>query len=98
MALEALIAEAKSRGLRLSLEGEEVVIEAPRKPDRETQALIDRLREHREEVRKLLVHAVNDGPLQTSAKACWNCGASMTEAKDISGRAVWACWACAKSA
>jgi hypothetical protein len=29
---------------------------------------------------------------------CWNCGATMTRTKDISGKPWWACWACAKTA
>jgi hypothetical protein len=27
---------------------------------------------------------------------CWNCEATMTEARDIYGEAVWVCWSCAK--
>lgn len=30
------------------------------------------------------------------SQACWNCGATMTEDRDISGAPVCACWACAK--
>jgi len=29
---------------------------------------------------------------------CWNCGASMTQTKDIYGRRWWACWECARTA
>jgi hypothetical protein len=26
---------------------------------------------------------------------CWNCGAAMTETRDIYGKEWWACWGCA---
>jgi len=29
---------------------------------------------------------------------CWNCGATMTRTKDISGKPWWACWSCARTA
>ena len=29
---------------------------------------------------------------------CWNCNATMTQTRDISGKPWWACWACAKTA
>lgn len=43
--------------------------------------------EDREEARKL---AKEVAPL------CWNCGAITTETKDIYGRDVFVCWACAR--
>ena len=44
--------------------------------------------EDREEAKRLA---------QELPPACWNCGATMTEARDIYEEAVWACWSCAKS-
>lgn len=79
-----LIETLKSRGLSLRLDGDQIKVEAPQEPDPETKALLSELRQHREEVKIILAVA-----------PCWNCGAAMTETKDIYGKEWWACWGCA---
>ena len=49
-----LIKSAQARGLRLFLAGGKVNIKAPQALDGDTKALIDELREHREEVKAFL--------------------------------------------
>ena len=85
--VRSLIETAQTRGLILFLEEGRVKIKAPQELDPESQALIQELRSHRDEIKSLLSQA---GP------PCWNCGATMTEARDIYGEAVSACWSCAK--
>lgn len=85
MDIRALVGSAKARGLSFHLEGEKIRVEAPKEPDHETKALLEKLRGHREELRRIL-----------AAPPCWNCGQPMTETMDIHGEAVWVCWGCAK--
>ena len=84
-----LIESAQARGLRLFLAGDKVKVRAPQTPDADTKALIEELKEHREEVKSLLSQV---------APPCWNCGAQMTEVTDIYGHSWWTCWECARSA
>jgi len=58
----SLIKSAQARGLRLFLEGDKVKIRAPQALDGETKALIQELREHKEEV-KLLIQ-VEEPPIR----------------------------------
>ena len=85
MDIRALINSAKARGLNFHLEGERIKVEAANEPDTETKALIEQLREHRQELKRIL-----------AAPPCWNCGETMTETTDIYGQAVAVCWGCAK--
>ncbi len=87
MDARGLIETLKARGVELRVNGDRIHVEAPQEPDSHTKALIDALRDHREEVKALLV-----GP------PCWNCGAQMTEVTDIYGHEWWTCWECARSA
>ncbi len=80
-----LIETLKGRGLSLRVEGDRIKVEAPQEPDPETKALLSELTQYREEVKIIL-----------AAPSCWNCGEAMTEATDIYGKEVWACWSCAK--
>ena len=50
----SLIQSAQSRGLRLFLESGKVKIRAPQSLDRDTQAFIGELREHKEEIKSIL--------------------------------------------
>ena len=50
----SLIESAQARGLRLFLEGDKVKIRAPQALDGETKAIIQELRQHREEVLEAL--------------------------------------------
>ena len=84
-----LIESAQARGLRLFLAGDKVKVRAPQTPDADTKALIEELKEHREEIKSLLSQA---------GCPCWNCGQPMSEAKTIYGDEVWVCWSCAKTA
>ena len=43
--------------------------------------------EDREEAKRLA---------QELPPACWNCGGTTTETRDIYGETVWVCWGCAK--
>ena len=87
MDLRALVDTAKAKGLTFRVEGNRIKVEAAIEPDRETKALIDTLRGHRNELRSILL-----------APPCWNCGATMTRTTDVSGKPWWACWECAKTA
>jgi hypothetical protein len=87
MDIRALMDSAKTKGLTFHVEGDRIKVEAPVEPDSETKILIDRLRSHRDELRRILL-----------APPCWNCGATMTPTHDIYGNNVFACWSCAKSA
>ena len=83
----ALIQTAERRGLRLFLAEGKVKVEAPEELDSETAALIEALRQHREEIRSVLA--------QERPPPCWNCGGVTTETKDIYGQTVCVCWSCA---
>lgn len=86
MDARSLVQTLKRRGLSLWVEGDRIKVEAPEEPDFETKALVEQIRAYKDEVRAIL-----------AVPACWNCGATMTEAQDIYGEEVWACWSCAKS-
>ena len=51
----ALIQSAQVRGLRLFLDGDKVKVEAPYSLDGDTKALIEELREQKEQVKSILV-------------------------------------------
>ena len=87
MDARSLIETLKIRGIRISLAGNKVRIEAPQEPDSETKAIIEALRDHREEVKSIL-----------RTPACYECGELMTGTKDIFEKEWWACWRCARSA
>lgn len=86
MDARSLIETLKGRGLSLYLEGERIKVEAPQEPNPETKALISELGQHREEVKIIL-----------AAPSCWNCGAMMTQTKDIYGAEVFICIPCTRS-
>jgi hypothetical protein len=77
---------ARTKGLAFHVEGDRIKVEADREPDAQTKALIESLRDHKDELWSVL-----------AAPDCWNCGAMMMRTKDISGRPWWACWECAKT-
>lgn len=85
--VRSLIDTAQKRGLNLFVVDGRVKVQAPQDLDGETKALLEELREHREEIRSILAQA---GP------PCWNCGQNMTEATDIYNEPVFVCWHCAK--
>jgi hypothetical protein len=87
MDIRDLVHSAKAKGLTFRVDGDRIKVEAPVEPDIETKALLDRLRGHRDELRRILL-----------APPCWNCGAKMTRTQDIYGNSVFVCWSCAKSA
>lgn len=82
--VRALMESAQARGLRLFLAEGKVKVKAPHSLDGDTQAFIEELREHKEEIKAVLV-----------APPCWNCGAKVAETIDIHGRRWWKCWECA---
>ncbi len=84
-----LIETLQGRGLSISLVGDRVRVEGPQEPDEDTKALLQELREHKEEVKVLLSQC---------GIPCWNCGQPMSEARTIFGDEVWVCWSCAKTA
>jgi hypothetical protein len=49
-----LVISAKARGLHFWIDGEKVRVEAACEPDAETIAILQRLRTHREELRRIL--------------------------------------------
>ena len=51
---QSLIKTAQARGLRLFLAGGQVKVKAPRTLDSDTQAFIEELREHKEEIKSVL--------------------------------------------
>ena len=53
--VHALIESAQVRGLRLFLDGDKVKVEAPHSLDGDTRALIEELREQKEEVKSILI-------------------------------------------
>ncbi len=85
MDVRALVDSARARGLSFYLEGDRIRVEAPNEPDTETKVLLEELRGHREEVKRIL-----------AVPPCWNCGAITTETRDIYGETVSVCWSCAK--
>jgi hypothetical protein len=87
MDIRTLMDTAKTKGLIFHLEGDRIKVEAPFEPDSETKALLNQLRGHRDELRRILL-----------APPCWNCGATMSPTRDISGKSLFVCWSCAKSA
>ncbi len=84
MDARGLIETLKTRGVELRVNGDRIQVEAPQEPDPNTKALIDEVRQRREEIKALLV-----------APPCWNCGAQTAETTDIYGRSWWKCWECA---
>ncbi len=87
--VRTLIESANAKGLRLILADGKVQVRAPQTLDGDMKALIEELKEHREEIKSLLSQA---------RCPCWNCGQSMSEARTIFGDEVWVCWSCAKTA
>ena len=87
MDIRTLVDTARAKGLAFHVEGDRIKVEADSEPDAETKALIESLRDHKDELRR-----VPAGP------PCWGCGATMTTTKDIYGRPWWACWSCARTA
>jgi hypothetical protein len=88
MDIKNVIETVSARGVSFRLDGDQILVQAPTEPDDSTKALIDRLRDHRDEVRQLLI-----------APVCWQCGALMTALSLIENRQqIWVCWACAKLA
>ena len=53
---------------------------------------------HLEALKQALKKSGVDIDPETLLPVCWNCGATMTPTKDLSGREWLACWACAKTA
>ena len=86
MDIRTLVDIATARGVVFKLDGDRIKVEAGAEPDSETKALLEALRSHKQEVRRIL------------APPCWNCGAAMTRIRDIYGKPWWACWECAKTA
>jgi len=87
MDIRTLVDTAKARGVVFTMDGDRIKVEARTEPDGETIALLDSLRDHKDELRRVL-----------AAPDCWNCGAMMTRTKDISGKPWWACWECTRTA
>jgi hypothetical protein len=85
--IRALVDTARAKGLSFRVDGDRIKVEAPTEPDPETKALLDTLRTHKADVKRILL-----------PPPCWNCGATMTRTKDINGTPWWACWECAKTA
>jgi len=83
--VRSLIETAQTRGLILFLEEGRVKVKASQELDPEAKALIQELREHKEQVRRILAYP-----------PCWDCGATTTETQDIYGEMVFVCWSCAK--
>ena len=54
MDARVLIETLQSRGLSVSLARDKIRVEAPQEPDKDTKALLQELREHREEVKSIL--------------------------------------------
>ncbi len=86
MDARVLIETLQGRGLSISLARDKIRVEAPKEPDEDTKALLQELREHREEVKSLLSQV---------APPCWNCNARMAETTEIYGRSWRKCWECA---
>jgi len=84
--IRSLIETAQTRGLRIFLSEGKVKIQTPQSLDENAKALIEQLREHREEIKALL---------SQPTLPCWNCGAKVAETIDIYGRSWWKCWECA---
>ncbi len=87
--VRALMESAQARGLRVFLAEGKVKVQAPQSLDENAKALIEELREHREEIKALL---------SQPTPPCWNCGQPMSKAKTIYGDDVMVCWWCAKRA
>lgn len=87
--VRSLIESAGARGLRLFLAEGKVKVRAPQTLDGDAKALLQELREHREEIKALL---------SQPGCPCWNCGQPMSEARTVFGDEVWVCWLCAKTA
>jgi hypothetical protein len=85
--IRSLVHTAKARGVTFKIDGDRIKVEARTEPDSETKALLETLRGRRDELRRVL-----------TSPACWNCGATTTETKDVSGKRLFVCWSCAKSA
>jgi hypothetical protein len=75
MDIRTLVDTAKARGVVFKIEGDRIKVEARTEPDGETKALLESLRDHKDELRSVL-----------AAPDCWNCGATMTRTRDISGK------------
>ena len=52
--LRTLVESAEEKGLRLFLEEGKVMVQAPQSLDRDAEALLEKLRGHREEIKALL--------------------------------------------
>lgn len=87
MDIRTLVDTAKARGVTFKIDGDRIKVEARSEPDSETKALLEALRDQRDELRRVL-----------TSPACWNCGGAMTRTKDIYGTPWWVCWECATTA
>jgi len=85
MDAKRLIETLKTRGVELRVNGDGIRAEAPQEPDPDTKALLDEIRQHREEIKVIL-----------AAPPCWNCGAQTAEVTDIYDRSWYVCWRCAR--
>ncbi len=85
MDVRALIKAVEGKGIMLRIEDDRIKVEARTEPDSETKALLELLRDQRDELRRVL-----------TSPTCWNCGAAMTGTKDIYGAPWWVCWKCAR--
>ena len=85
--IQALIEQIKQRGFQIVADGDRIRVRGSNPPDSETRVLIEKLRQHRDEIKLLL-----------AASPCQICGATMTETTDIFGRELWTCWGCARTA
>ena len=81
-----LIDNLQARGFSVVLISGVVKVQGDRPPDQDAVKLLDELKQRKDEVKAIL-----------SQKPCWNCGASMTAAKDIYGRDLLACDHCSVS-
>ena len=86
MDIRAIVETARTKGLTFHLEGDRIKVEAASEPDAETNALVESLRGHKDELRRILL-----------APPCWNCSATMTRTRDVYGTPWWACWECART-
>ena len=69
MSVQVLLDRAKAQGLNVSLEGSKLKVRAPREPEGEARALIEELRQRKQEILEALSQEVTSEDLAASIMA-----------------------------
>ncbi len=92
MSVQQLLEQAKVKGLTVFLGDGQLKVRPAQEPEGEARALVEELRQRKQEVLKALTPEVT--PEAITPPSCWNCGQRMAPITDINGKATHYCPAC----